>query len=235
MDSHVQPALATSASERLRPAAAAGRTRCRDDRRRELTPEVVDALVARTCCVFSCPGARRPGAPSSGILQDDRGTGLGGCQRRWFINQSNVSSATSAAAMPHESGLAVFGDPRDGPPGAPGTARARHCVDGGYRLTGTWSFASGGRHKWLGAHSATQNPDGTPLMRYGKPDDRSFVFSADARSSTTGRCSACAAPAATLPVRTVPDDWPARRPAGAARTGPIYTIMSTLLYATALR
>ena len=50
-------------------------------------------------------------------------------------------------------------------------------VEGGYRLTGTWSFASGGRHtKWLGAHSAVQNPDGTPHIRYGRPDDRSFLF-----------------------------------------------------------
>ncbi len=28
----------------------------------------------------------------------------------------------------------------------------------------------------MGAHSAVQNPDGTPHQRYGKADDRSFVF-----------------------------------------------------------
>ena len=50
----------------------------------------------------------------------------------------------------------IFG-PRDavlawGPPNRSGRARP---VDGGYRLNGTWQFASGSRHAtWLGAHAA---------------------------------------------------------------------------------
>ena len=81
--------------------------------------------------------------------------------------------------MPRESALAVFGNPASGLAwGARHSKSSAVRVEGGYRLSGTWSFASGGRHTggWLGAHSAIQNPDGTPHMRYGKPDDRSFVF-----------------------------------------------------------
>ena len=74
--------------------------------------------------------------------------------------------------------LAFFGNPGVGLAwGARYGGSQAIRVEGGYRLSGTWSFASGGRHTtWMGAHSAVQNPDGTPHQRYGKPDDRSFVF-----------------------------------------------------------
>jgi alkylation response protein AidB-like acyl-CoA dehydrogenase len=49
--------------------------------------------------------------------------------------------------------------------GPPGPAEAR-TVSGGYRLTGTWSFASGSHHAtWLGAHVAILAEDGTPRLR----------------------------------------------------------------------
>src|SRR5262249_58608481 len=96
----------------------------------------------------------------------------------WSVNQPNVSSAPSAASMLHRAAAAVFNSARQGLAwGARHSNSKAIRVDGGYRLTGAWSFASGGRHtKWLGAHSAVQNPDGTPHIRYGRPDDRSFVF-----------------------------------------------------------
>jgi alkylation response protein AidB-like acyl-CoA dehydrogenase len=157
----------------------------------------------------------------------------------WFVNQSNVSMATSAASMPHEAAAAMFEGPYAGLAwGARHNNSKAIRVDGGYRLTGTWSFASGGRHtKWLGAHSAVQNPDGTPHIRYGRPDDRSFVF---LRSQAkiiddwhvlglrgTGSDSYSVedlfVPDAHAPARDVDDE---RR-----EKGPIYPIGSTLLYA----
>jgi alkylation response protein AidB-like acyl-CoA dehydrogenase len=40
--------------------------------------------------------------------------------------------------------------------------RAVEC-EGGYRVTGVWSFASGGRHAtWLGAHCPIHAADGSP-------------------------------------------------------------------------
>ena len=37
-----------------------------------------------------------------------------------------------------------------------------HAVDGGYRLTGTWMFASGiGNAGWLGGHCYITEPDGS--------------------------------------------------------------------------
>jgi alkylation response protein AidB-like acyl-CoA dehydrogenase len=59
---------------------------------------------------------------------------------------------------------AIFGnDPRAVLAWGPGPkVRAIEC-DGGYKVTGVWSFASGGRHAtWLGAHCPIYQADGTP-------------------------------------------------------------------------
>ena len=47
------------------------------------------------------------------------------------------------------------------------------AVEGGYRATGRWGFASGSRHAaWLGAHVPIFEPDGAPRMN---PNGRPFV------------------------------------------------------------
>jgi len=52
------------------------------------------------------------------------------------------------------------------------------AVDGGYRATGTWSYASGSRHaQWLGGHSALVDAEGKPCLGAdGKPTDRTMLF-----------------------------------------------------------
>ena len=134
----------------------------------------------------------------------------------------------------------MFNGPREGLAwGAKhGNSRAIR-VEGGYRLTGTWSFASGGRHtRLLGAHSNVQNPDGTPHMRHGRPDDRSFIFlRAQAKitddwyvlglrgtGSDTYTVEDLFIPDAHAPARDVAEE---RR-----ESGPLYVIGSTLLYAS---
>ena len=212
------------------------------DRRREVTPEVVDALVAQDMLRLLL--ARSLGGQEIHLLDYAKACealAWGDASVGWFINQSNVSSATSAAAMPHETALEVFGHANVGLAwGARhGNSKAIR-VEGGYRLTGKWSFASGGRHTggWLGAHSAVQNPDGTPHMRYGKPDDRSFVFRRDDATIIddwhvlglrgTGSDSYAVedlfVPDERAPARDMPEE---RR-----EKGPITVIGSTLLYAT---
>lgn len=211
------------------------------DRRHEVTPEVVEALVADDMLRLLLP--RSLGGQEMALVDyckvcetlawADASVG-------WFVNQSNVSSSTSAASMPHEAALKLFGRPSEGLAwGARHNQSKAIKVDGGYRLTGTWSFASGGRHtRLLGAHSAVQNPDGTPLMRHGRPDDRSFVFlRADAKiiddwqvlglrgtGSDSYTVTDLFVPEAHAPARDIPDER--REP------GPLYVIGSTLLYAS---
>ena len=149
------------------------------DRRRELTQEVVDALAGQDLLRMLLP--KSMGGQEVALVDYAKACealAWADASTAWFVNQSNVSMATSAASMPHEAAAAMFEGPYAGLAwGARHDKSKAIRVEGGYRLTGTWSFASGGRHtRMLGAHSAVQNPDGTPHIRYGRPDDRSFVF-----------------------------------------------------------
>ena len=149
------------------------------DRRREVTPAVVDALVENDMLRLLLP--RSLGGQDIHLLDFCKTTeavGWADASVGWFVNQSNVSAASSAAGLSHETALAIFDGPRTGLAwGAKHNQSKAIRVEGGYRLTGQWSYLSGGRHtKWIGAHSAVQNPDGTPHIRHGRPDDRSFLF-----------------------------------------------------------
>ena len=79
----------------------------------------------------------------------------------WVVFVAN-SSALIAAYLEPATARAVFVDPcctvAWGPPNA---ARA-NAVPGGYRVSGTWDFASGCRHaSWMGAHCQVVEPDGS--------------------------------------------------------------------------
>jgi alkylation response protein AidB-like acyl-CoA dehydrogenase len=244
MDTRVQAAITKSASERaknLQP--LLDEHGAEMDRRREVTPEVVDGLVAQDMLRLLLP--RSLGGQELHLLEHARtmeALGWADASVAWFINQSNVSSATSAAAMPHEAALAVFGNPKVGLAwGARHNKSKAIRVEGGFRLSGTWSFASGGRHTtWLGAHSATQNPDGTPFMQTGsgRADDRSFVFlRSDAKIIDDWQVlglRGTGSDSYTVEDLFVPDERaPARDSLEERREkGPLYTIGSTLLYAT---
>jgi alkylation response protein AidB-like acyl-CoA dehydrogenase len=242
MDTRVQSVVARSAPERARALQPLlDEHGAEMDRRRELTPEVVEALVGQDMLRLLLP--KSLGGQEIHLLEYCKTTealAWADASVGWFINQSNVSSATSAAAMPAEAAASVFGDPRDGLAwGARHSKSKAIRVEGGYRLSGTWSFASGGRHtRWLGAHSAVQNPDGTPHLRYGRPDDRSFVFlRKDARITDDWHVLGLRGTGSdtyTVEDLFVPDERAPARDALEERreSGPIYTLMSTLLYAT---
>jgi alkylation response protein AidB-like acyl-CoA dehydrogenase len=90
----------------------------------------------------------------------------------WCLGQATGCTMTSAFLDP-EVAQEIFG-PKQGIVawGPPGPAEAR-AVPGGYRLTGTWSFASGSHHAtWLGAHVAILAEDGTLRLR---PDGGSII------------------------------------------------------------
>ena len=243
MDTRVQSVLSASPLERARALEPLLDQHGPEiDRRGEVTPEVVEALVASDMLRLLLP--KSLGGQESGLLEYYKAIealGHADASVAWFVNQSNVSSATSAAAMPRESALAVFGNPGSGLAwGARHSKSTAVRVEGGYRLSGTWSFASGGRHTggWLGAHSAIQNPDGTPHLRYGKPDDRSFVFRrSEAKIIDDWHVlglRGTGSDSYTVENLFVPDERaPAREaPAERREPGPLYVIGSTLLYAT---
>ena len=98
----------------------------------------------------------------------------------WNVFVAN-SAALIAAFLEPAVARTIFADPATivawGPPN---TSRAS-AVPGGYRLTGTWDFASGCRNaNWMGAHCQVVGSDGSlRLNRYGRPAIRSLLFPAE--------------------------------------------------------
>jgi alkylation response protein AidB-like acyl-CoA dehydrogenase len=97
----------------------------------------------------------------------------------WCVAQTSVCG-TITKCLPPDIGAEIFKkNPRGvlawGPLGK--TAKAV-AADGGYRVTGSWPFASGSRHAtWLAAHAAIYEADGVPRRdANGTPVERTFVF-----------------------------------------------------------
>src|SRR5207249_11092292 len=68
----------------------------------------------------------------------------------------------------------------------PGPGSRAVVADGGYRVTGTWSFASGGRHAtWFGGYCLIYEADGAPRRRPdGSHESRTMLFPASRAQMT---------------------------------------------------
>jgi alkylation response protein AidB-like acyl-CoA dehydrogenase len=97
----------------------------------------------------------------------------------WCLCQAAGCSMTAAYLRPAEA-RTIFGDREAVLAWGPSLDARAVAVDGGYRITGTWSFASGCRHAtWLGGYCAIQDADGSPRRRPdGAPDGRTMLFPA---------------------------------------------------------
>ena len=82
----------------------------------------------------------------------------------WCLSQAG-GCAMSAAYLDLPVAHAIFSDPRAVLAWGPGPrVKAVEC-EGGYKVSGVWAFASGGRHAtWLGAHSPIFKADGSPRL-----------------------------------------------------------------------
>jgi alkylation response protein AidB-like acyl-CoA dehydrogenase len=98
----------------------------------------------------------------------------------WCLCQASGCSMI-AAYLEAPVARTIFGnDPRAVLAWGPGPDARAVAVDGGYRVTGTWSFASGCRHAtWLGGYCPILEADGTPRQRAdGAPEGRTMLFPA---------------------------------------------------------
>jgi alkylation response protein AidB-like acyl-CoA dehydrogenase len=147
---------------------------------RELTPEVVAALhdagLFRMLTPHSLGGRE---VPVSIYIRAIEEIAKADASTAWCVAQTSVAS-TLAASLDHDVAWEIFGaDPRAllamGPPGSTGKAVA---AKDGYRITGTWQFASGSRHaSWLAAHCPVYESDGAQrLDGNGRPVDVTLVF-----------------------------------------------------------
>ncbi len=89
----------------------------------------------------------------------------GDASTAWCVSQGG-GCAMSAAYLDLPVANEIFGnDPRAVLAWGPGPKVKAIETEGGYRVTGVWSFASGGRHAtWLGAHCPIFRADGSRLI-----------------------------------------------------------------------
>jgi len=145
----------------------------------------------------------------------------------WIVCQGNGCSMT-AAYLDRPVAEAMFG-PRDGilawgPPGAPFEAEP---VEGGYRISGTWRFASGSQNAtWLGAH----------MKVAGRKETRTMLFPKTSAVMTdiwhTMGLRGTASNQYTVTDLFVPEDHTARRddPRDRKYDAPLYKFTSNQLY-----
>jgi indole-3-acetate monooxygenase len=155
------------------------------ERRREL-PEglrekLIEAGFFRLLLPRSLGGAELPPPSFVPIIEE---IAKADASTAWCLNQTSGCSMIAAYLDP-AAACAIFG-PRHGiiawGPG-PGEARA---VDGGYRVTARFSFASGSHDaSWLGAHLPIVGPDGQPRLHPdGSPVVHTLLFPKSAAQMT---------------------------------------------------
>ncbi|MBK1658823.1 acyl-CoA dehydrogenase family protein [Paracraurococcus ruber] len=129
-----------------------------------LTPEVLDALhgnaLFRTLLPRAYAGEEvKPSTffrMQEVIASADGSTG-------WCLCQASGCSFAAAYLEP-DAAREIWDDPRAVLAWGFGTGTAK-VVPGGYRVTGTWGFASGNRHAtWMGGHCRIVEPDGSIRM-----------------------------------------------------------------------
>ncbi|HEY5301164.1 MAG TPA: acyl-CoA dehydrogenase family protein [Acetobacteraceae bacterium] len=149
------------------------------DAGRELPREVLDAMHAAGLFRLLVPRALGGAElmPAT-YIQCVEAIAIGNASAAWCMNQNSGCSMTAAYLAP-DVARRIFGGARDVL--AWGQARGRARADkvaGGWRVTGTWLFASGSRHAtWLGAHCPVFDADGTQRhTKQGRPVERTMLF-----------------------------------------------------------
>ena len=95
----------------------------------------------------------------------------------WNVFVAN-SSALIAAYLEPGAARSIFADAASIVAWGPPNASRAIAVDGGYRVSGSWDFASGCRHaSWMGAHCHIEGADGSLRRnRLGRPCVQTLLF-----------------------------------------------------------
>jgi alkylation response protein AidB-like acyl-CoA dehydrogenase len=147
---------------------------------REIPADVLSALydagLFRMLIPRSCGGEELDPATFFEVME---AIAMADASVAWCIGQNSGVSMAAAYLDPRVA-QAIFSNPQAAVASGPPDRNAKAVmVDGGYRVTGNWTFASGSRHsQWLGGHSTVCERDGSPrLGPDGKPlEQRTMLF-----------------------------------------------------------
>ena len=167
-EAHGDNTLAQTYLDRARelvPMLAAAGDECEEHR--QVPEHIVAALIERGIFKMLLPksigGAELDPLTYTAVLEI---LAQGDGSPAWCLGQNSGCSMT-APYLSHEMAVEVFGGPRGILAWGPELPGAGKCVavDGGYRATGRWGFATGSRHaSWLGAHCPVFEADGSPRL-----------------------------------------------------------------------
>ena len=213
----------------------------RIEQERRLPPPLVDALIDaglfRMLLPRSLDGAEVD--PLSFVLAIEE-IAKADASTAWCLCQGAGCSMIAAYLLP-DVASAIFGaDRRAILAWGPGPDSKAGAVDGGYRVTGTWSFASGCRHaNWLGGYCPIYETDGTVRRRRdGKIDARTMLFPASSATLIdvwhVSGLRGTASDAFTVSDLFVPERHAALRddPSARQESGPLYCFPLGSLYAS---
>jgi alkylation response protein AidB-like acyl-CoA dehydrogenase len=157
----------------------------------------------------------------------------------WCLCQASGCTMITGYVVP-EVAREIFGDRRAVLAWGPSPDGRAVLADGGYRVSGTFTFASGCRQAtWLGGQCAIHEPDGTPRRRPdGSVEARWMLFpAAEAAIVDTWQViglRATGSDSFTVSDLFVPQEHSAARddPAERRLGGPLYCFPTTSLYAS---
>lgn len=211
----------------------------RIEQEREIVPEVLaalhDARLFRMLIPKSCDGWE---ADPVTFMQAIEEIAKADGSTAWCVAQASGCSMAAAYVEPRVA-REIFGRADAvmawGPVGPNAKAVA---VAGGYRASGSWSFASGIKHAdWLGCHCPVVELDGSPrLASDGKPAERTMLIpKASARINDIWRVVGLKGTGSdnyTIDDLFVPDDYTFTRESAADRreAGPLYRFTTFHLY-----
>lgn len=136
---------------------------------RRLPPEVVDALATAGLFKALVPRDYGGGEHPVGELVEALETLAAVDGSAAWCAMIGATSGLISAYLPPETARELFADPRAISAGIFAPFGKARVVDGGYRVSGRWPFASGCQH-------ATHVMGGVMIAREGKPEMRSMVF-----------------------------------------------------------
>jgi alkylation response protein AidB-like acyl-CoA dehydrogenase len=98
----------------------------------------------------------------------------------WNMFVAN-SACLLAPHIPFKTAKMIWSDPKAVIAWGPPDAQKLQAVEGGYKVSGVWSFASGSRQAtWMGAHGHVQEIDGSiRVNRQGRPITQTVLFKKD--------------------------------------------------------